>query len=424
MKFLVLTTLLVAAVTALQVYPKDKDDDTPLAPLISSQGAEIIPDKYIVVFKTEVTADQVSCHHNRVNAALFEERKKFKRGFMTELISGIEHVYDFDGFQGYSGKFSEDVLNGIRQSDDVAYVEKDHKVYADVIQENAPWGLARISHRDRLQWNTYNKYLYNPAAGEGITAYVIDTGIYINHTDFGGRARWGVTIPRGEPSIDNVGHGTHVAGTIAGTKFGVAKNARLVAVKVLGQEGGTVSDVIRGIEWTVRDHKRSVDEAKRTGRKYKGSVANMSLGGAKSYALDRAANAAVNNGVVLVVAAGNSNADACTQSPSGAAKVISVAASTIRDERAGFSNYGRCVALFGPGLNILSTWIGYPTATKSISGTSMASPHVAGLAAYFLSLSPSPLTPVALRNKLIALATRNALTDVMGSPNLLAYNGS
>ncbi|CAG8627065.1 10645_t:CDS:2, partial [Paraglomus occultum] len=411
------------AVTIAQIYPKDKDDDTPLAPLISSQDAEIIPDKYIVVFKTDITADQISCHHNRVNTALFEERKKYKRGFMTELISGIEHVYNLDGFQGYSGTFSKDVLNHIRQSDDIAYVEKDHKVYADVIQYDAPWGLARVSHRDRLQWDTYNRYLYDQTAGEGITAYVIDTGIYINNTDFDGRARWGVTIPWGEPNIDNVGHGTHVAGTIAGTRFGVAKNARLVAVKVLGQDGGTVSDVIKGIEWTVRDHRRSVNEARRAGRQYKGSVANMSLGGAKSYALDRAANAAVDNGVVLVVAAGNSNADACTQSPSGAAKAISVAASTIRDERAGFSNYGRCVALFGPGQDILSTWIGYPTATKSISGTSMASPHVAGLAAYLLSLSPSPLSPTALRNKLIALATRNALVDVKGSPNLLAYNG-
>jgi len=421
-KFLFLVTLLLATVVAFPSY--GGSDDNTVAPLLSYPNAEYIPGEYIVVFKDVVTDERISCHHNDVNSLLYEERRVLKRGFMDELISGIRHTYDFEGFRGYSGRFSESVLAKIRQSDDVAFVEPNQRIYPRIVQPDSPWGLARISHRERLVGSTITTYQYDASAGKGVTAYVVDTGVNINHTDFGGRARWGANFSPGQPDQDLGGHGTHVAGTIAGTKYGVAKNAQIVAVKVLGPQGGSNADVIKGVEWVVADHKRAVEDARRAGRVYPGSVINMSLGGGKSTALDGAVENAVTAGVVVVVAAGNENADACNGSPSGADKVITVGASTIEDTRAWFSNWGRCVELFAPGRDITSAWIGSNTATNKISGTSMASPHVAGLAAYYLGLSPkTPLTPQQVLTKILNTATRNALCEVANSPNLLAYNG-
>ena len=194
---------------------------------------------------------------------------------------------------------------------------------------------------------------------------------------------------------DGVGHGTHCAGTIGSRTYGVAKKANLIAVKVLGSDGsGSTSDVIAGVQWTVKQATaKAVAAAKEialTGTtKYKGAVANMSLGGGKSPSLDLAVNRAVDAGLHFAVAAGNDNRDACNYSPAAAEKPITVGASTLADERASFSNWGKCVDVFGPGLNILSTWIGSNTATNTISGTSMATPHTAGLLAYLLSIYPS-----------------------------------
>ncbi|CAG8594361.1 7363_t:CDS:2 [Paraglomus occultum] len=415
-KLLLLITLFLAATVAMPYYGKGYK---PLAPLVSSPGAETIPDQYIVVFKSSATAERITCHHNDVRSMLAEENRKVKRGFMSELISGIKHYYDIGDFQGYSGKFSYDVLNKIRESDDVAYVERDQKVYPTVLQRNAPWGLARISHRKRLESGTFTQYTYDDSAGEGVTAYVIDTGVNINHVEFGGRAEWGTTIPN-EPDDDEEGHGTHVAGTIAGSTYGVAKKAKIVAVKVLGPNGGTTSDVIKGIEWTVNAHKR---ESSNNDPSFKGSVANMSLGGSNSAALDASANAAVDAGVVLSVAAGNDAVSACTSSPASAEKAITVAASTIEDARASFSNYGECVDIFAPGKDILSAWIGSDTATNTISGTSMATPHITGLSAYILGLSSSPMTPQQVLEVMLTTATPDAISDVgPKSPNLLAFN--
>ncbi|CAG8610409.1 11256_t:CDS:2 [Paraglomus brasilianum] len=420
-KFLFLFMLLLATVVALS--PSGHVDNA-LAPLMSYDDDESIPDQYIVVFKEGATSDKLSKHHDDINSLLYEEKKRFKRGLLNELISGIEYTYEFDTFRGYAGKFSPSVLTKIRESDDVAFVEKDQKVFpTSAFQQGAPWNLARTSHRDRLVLATYNKYYYDATAGKGVTAYVLDTGVFVNHTDFGGRARWGANFARGQPDADISGHGTHVAAIIAGTRFGVAKKAQIVAVKVLGERGGSNMAVIKGIEWAVKDHRKAVAEAKRTGKVHKGSIINMSLGGGKSNALNKAANDAVDAGAVVVVAAGNSNADACKFSPAGAQKVITVAASTIEDTRAWFSNWGICVDLFAPGRDILSAWIGSPIATRVLSGTSMATPHVAGLAAYFLALSRTPLTPLQVLLKLVFEATKNALCEVAGSPNLLGYNG-
>lgn len=291
------------------------------------------------------------------------------------------------------------------------------------VEKNAPWGLARISHRSSLTFGTFNKYLYTHDGGEGVDVYVIDTGTNIKHVDFEGRASWGTTIPANDEDIDGNGHGTHCSGTIAGKKFGVAKKANVIAVKVLKTDGsGTMSDVVKGVEWAALSHLDNADAAKKgKGKKgFKGSTANMSLGGGRSKTLDLAVNAAVDAGLHFAVAAGNDNADSCKYSPAAAEKAVTVGASTLSDERAYFSNFGSCNDIFAPGLNILSTWTGSKYATNTISGTSMASPHIAGLLAYFLSLQPSPnstysagvISPAQLKKALISLATPDTLSNV------------
>lgn len=290
------------------------------------------------------------------------------------------------------------------------------------IEKNAPWGLARISHRDSLGFGNFNKYLYADEGGEGVDVYIIDTGTNIKHVDFGGRASWGATIPDGDEDVDGNGHGTHCSGTVAGKKYGVAKKANIKAVKVLRSNGsGSMSDVVKGVEYAAEAHEKEVKNAKKGKRKgFKGSAANMSLGGGKSELLDQAVNAAVDAGIHFAVAAGNDNADSCKYSPAAAKKAVTVGASTIADERAYFSNYGTCNDIFAPGLNILSTWIGSEYAINTISGTSMASPHIAGLLAYLLSLQPSKdsayavadITPKQLKADLLSIATEGALSDV------------
>jgi hypothetical protein len=206
---------------------------------------------------------------------------------------------------------------------------------------------------------TFNKYLYSEDGGEGVDAYVIDTGTNVDHVDFEGRAKWGKTIPTGDEDADGNGHGTHCSGTVAGKKFGVAKKANVYAVKVLKSNGsGTMADVVKGVEWAATAHTDTVSAAKKGKKKgFKGSVANMSLGGGKSRTLDLAVNAAVDVGLHFAVAAGNDNADACKYSPAAAENAVTVGASTLADERAYFSNFGECTDIFAPGLNILSTWV-------------------------------------------------------------------
>jgi cerevisin len=299
------------------------------------------------------------------------------------------------------------------------------------VEKNAPWGLARISHRDSLSFGTFNKYLYAEEGGEGVDAYVIDTGTNVDHVDFEDRANWGKTIPQNDADEDGNGHGTHCSGTIAGKKYGVAKKANVYAVKVLRSNGsGTMSDVVKGVEWAAEAHIKKAKDAKSGKVKgFKGSVANMSLGGGSSRTLDLAVNAAVDAGIHFAVAAGNDNADACSYSPAAAEKAVTVGASTLGDERAYFSNYGKCTDIFAPGLNILSTWIGSKYAVNTISGTSMASPHIAGLLAYYVSLQPSSdsafaveeITPKKLKEALITVATSGALTDIPSDTPNVSY---
>lgn len=301
-------------------------------------------------------------------------------------------------------------------------------------EKMSPWGLARVSHRDALSFGTFNKYLYAADGGEGVDVYVIDTGTNVEHVDFEDRAHWGKTIPANDEDVDGNGHGTHCSGTIAGKKYGVAKKAHVYAVKVLRSNGsGTMADVVAGVEFAAKSHLEQVKAAKDGKRKgFKGSAANMSLGGGKTKALDDVVNAAVAAGIHFAVAAGNDNADACNYSPAAAEKAITVGASAIDDSRAYFSNYGKCTDIFAPGLSILSTWIGSKYATNTISGTSMASPHICGLLAYYLSLQPAseseysvaPITPEKLKANMLSIATVGALSDLPAdTPNLLAWNG-
>ncbi|WPH03248.1 Hypothetical protein R9X50_00612500 [Acrodontium crateriforme] len=416
------------------------------APILSASNAKEIADNYIIVFKKHVTEQHAADHHNWVQdihfstqSAKMDLKKRSQSPMVDELFNGLKHTYNIAGsLLGYSGHFDEEVIEQIRNHPDVEFIERDQEVTTQATPEteaNAPWGLARISHRDSLSFGNFNKYLYSADGGEGVDVYVIDTGTNVEHVDFEGRATWGKTIPAGDPDEDGNGHGTHCSGTVAGKKYGVAKKAHVKAVKVLRSNGsGSMSDVVKGVEFAAESHLAQMEAAKKgKGRKgFKGSTANMSLGGGKSPILDQAVNAAVDAGIHFAVAAGNDNADSCNYSPAAAEKAITVGASTLADERAYFSNYGKCNDIFAPGLNILSTWKGSKYAVNTISGTSMASPHIAGLLAYMLSLQPAKdsayavadITPKQLKANLISIATEGALTDVpSNTKNLLAWNG-
>ncbi|MFE1269949.1 S8 family serine peptidase [Streptomyces sp. NPDC058758] len=264
-------------------------------------------------------------------------------------------------------------------------------------QEKPPsWGLDRI---DQAETAADEKYTYPDAGGEGVTAYVIDTGVRISHRDFGGRASHGFdAVDNDETADDGNGHGTHVAGTVAGTAHGVAKKAKIVAVRVLDDNGsGTTEQVVAGIDWVTRHHSGP-------------SVANMSLGGGADEALDAAVERAVASGVTFAVAAGNETSDAGQGSPSRVPEALTVASSTKDDEQSEFSNFGSVIDLYAPGSEITSAWNDSDTGVKTISGTSMASPHVAGAAALYLAGHPSA-TPSEVAAALTGGATEGAIKN-------------
>ncbi|ODV64307.1 S8 family peptidase [Ascoidea rubescens DSM 1968] len=414
---------------------------------------KIIPYSYIVTFKPGYPSEEIELHKKWVQSKQLSAVKNlieisdFTNPFFLALnndenvndktAGGIVTSFDIGESQnklsGYSGYFLDEVVDALLQDSHIDIIERNMRVSTleKVEQLGAPWGLARLSHINKLDVNTFNRYLYDDTAGQGVTSYVIDTGININHEEFEGRAVWGSTIPRNDFDEDNNGHGTHCAGTIASKTYGVAKKSNVVAVKVLRQNGtGSNSDVIKGVDFVVKSHLR---ESREGNPNFKGSTANMSLGGGKSLALNKVVNIAVRSGVHFAVAAGNENQNACNSSPASARNPITVSASTITDERAYFANYGECVDVFAAGLNVLSTYIGSNTETRVLSGTSMAAPHVCGLLSYFLSLYPDStseygsedvVSPFELKRKVLAFASRNLLTELpANTPNLLAYGG-
>jgi len=306
---------------------------------------------------------------------------------------------------GFAATLPEQALNGLRHNPNVLYIEADQVVSLDVTQSPATWGIDRIDQRYLPLNNTYN-YDFT---GVGVNVYVIDTGILVTHTEFNGRASVAYDALGGD-GIDCYGHGTHVAGTIGGTTYGVAKDIDLYAVRVLDCSGsGTTTGVIAGVDWVTQNH---VDPA----------VANMSLGGGASTSLDTAVTNSINAGVTYAVSAGNSNRDACKFSPARVPAALTVGATTSTDARASYSNYGKCLDLFAPGSSITSAWIGSNTAINTISGTSMASPHVAGVAALYLQAHPSA-TPATVATAIKGAATANVVINAgRGSPNLLLYS--
>ncbi|QLE74523.1 S8 family peptidase [Streptomyces rectiverticillatus] len=288
----------------------------------------------------------------------------------------------------------------------VEKVVQNHRFTASATQEAPPsWGLDRI---DQAETKGDGKYAYPDGAGEGVTAYVIDTGVHISHKDFGGRASFGFNaVDKSDKAEDDNGHGTHVAGTIAGTAHGVAKKAKIVAVKVLdGQGSGSTEQVVAGIDWVTKNHKGP-------------SVANMSLGGGADEALDAAVQKAIASGVTFAVAAGNESTDAGNSSPARVKEAITVASSTKDDQQSDFSNFGSVVDLYAPGSDITSDWNDSDSGTKTISGTSMATPHVVGAAAVYLG-AHKDATPEQVAGALVKGATPDKVSNPStGTPNKL-----
>ena len=315
----------------------------------------------------------------------------------------LKHVYQH-ALNGFAVEMTEEDAERLSQDFRVKFVEEDGVVNADATQSNPPWGLDRIDQRN-LPLNAI--YTFN-WTGAGVRAYIIDTGIRTAHAQFGGRAS-NVFDAFGGNGQDCNGHGTHVAGTVGGSTFGVAKSALLSGVRVLNCSGsGSNSGVIAGVDWVRLNHIAP-------------AVANMSLGGGISSALDTAVNNLHNANVTIAVAAGNSNTNACNSSPARAANAITVGSITQSGARSSFSNFGTCLDIFAPGSGILSAWFTSNTATATLSGTSMASPHVAGAAALYKQANPSA-SSTTIRNALVNNATTNVVGNPgTGSPNRLLY---
>jgi aqualysin 1 len=355
-----------------------------------------IPDNYIVVL------DQDAVGPGADEAAAAAEAEQV----ISSTASGrLKHVYAH-AISGFSAEMSEADALALSNDPRVKFVEEDSMMGIETTQSNATWGIDRIDQRALPLSGTYTY----TATGSGVNAYIIDTGIRITHTQFGGRASVAFdAIGDGRNGIDCNGHGTHVSGTVGGSTYGVAKAVRLFAVRVLNCSGsGTTSGVIAGVDWVTAHHASP-------------AVANMSLGGGVSTSLDTAVNNSINSGVTYAIAAGNSNTNASNSSPARVSAAITVGSSTKTDARSSFSNFGSVVDIFAPGSSITSAWSTSDTATNTISGTSMATPHVAGVAARFLQNNRTA-SAATVRNAIVNAATLNRLTGIpAGTANRLLF---
>jgi serine protease len=355
--------------------------------------------QYIVVLKE----DAATMANERASGPRIPEvANQMARAHGASVMHTYEHV-----LRGFSVRADDKALARLVADPRVAYVEEDGEVTISATQTNATWGLDRIDQRNLpLDGN----YTYDTTASN-VRAYIVDTGILASHNDFGGRVGAGYTaINDGRGTTDCNGHGTHVAGTVGGATWGVAKQVRLHPVRVLGCNGsGTNSGVIAGMDWVANNH-------------VKPAVANMSLGGGASTATDDAVTRMRNAGVTVVVAAGNDNGNACNYSPARSASAITVGSTTNTDARSSFSNFGTCLNIFAPGSSIRSAWHTSNTADNTISGTSMAAPHVAGVAALYLAGNPNA-TPAQVETAIYNNSTPNKVTNPgSGSPNRLLYS--
>ncbi len=375
------------------------DAPSPVAPAAAPPDASVaasqrspIAGRYIVVFR-----EGADVNHESSQIA-------------TKLGGKVRYTYH-SALRGMAIELPDAAAAALAREPSVATVEQDQVMSIVTTQSGATWGIDRI---DQHPLPLDGSYTYN-ADGSGVTAYIIDTGILFSHSEFGGRAVTGVDeVTPGGDAADCNGHGTHVSGTVGGTTYGVAKNVSLVAVRVLDCGGsGSNSGVIAGVDWVTANHRSP-------------AVANMSLGGGLSSALDQAVANSIASGVTYGIAAGNGNflgiaQNACNTSPADVPSAITVSATDNTDTKASWANYGTCVDIFGPGVNITSSWYTGTTATNTISGTSMATPHVVGSAALYLQANPAA-TPAQVSSALTSNATANVVkSGGSGSPNLLLY---
>jgi subtilisin family serine protease len=384
----------VAAVTGLSGAASAATPDAlPTGTIVAAPGAEAIRDSYIVVLKP---GSDAAGHVTSASQAL---AKRYGGEVRNNYLATV---------RGFQAGMSATEAAHLAADPSVAYVQQDAKVSIDATQTGATWGIDRLDQKVLPLSTTYT---YGTASN--VTAYVLDTGIRISHTDFGGRATYGWNFIDGNADASDCnGHGTHVAGTIGGRTYGVTKDVKLVAVKVLDCTGsGSYSAIMAGVDWV-------------TAHAVKPAVANMSLGGPVYQALNDAVTRSIASGVTYAVAAGNDNKNACQQSPAVTPNAITVGATDNADTRASFSNYGTCVDLFAPGSRITSDSNSSNTATKMMSGTSMASPHVAGAAALYLA-THTTATPAQVRDALVSGATPAIVSSAgAGTPTRLLNAGA
>ncbi|KPM34286.1 Subtilisin-like proteinase Mp1 [Neonectria ditissima] len=381
------------------------------APVSTHAIGDIVKGKYIVTIKPEIEAPRLEDHLGWVDD--IHARSLRRRDGATE--AGVDKVWS-NTFKGYSGEFDKDTIKEIKNSDEVLSIEPVRviEIYqSKITQAASPWGLSSISHRKPGATD----YVYDSSAGQGMWAYIVDTGVYTEHTEFEGRAFLGYNAVPKVKFADTNGHGTHCAGIVAAKTYGVAKKANIMAVKVLDGASSTTDIVLDGFEWAVANITNTPGRAAK-------SVISMSLGGSKSAAFNAAVDAASKKGILVTAAAGNSNVDASLSSPGSAASALTVGAIDRNNNRASFSNFGPVIDIWAPGVAVTSLGISSKTAIATMSGTSMACPHIAGLALY-LRAKEAIAMPATVINRIKKLGTQGQVSSIgKGSPNVLAFNGA
>ena len=377
----------VAFVAACSDAPGSSSPLAPAGPAAVVGGSDVIPGRFIVTLRDGASPAAVASEN----------------GVSPDFV--YTHVLN-----GFAGSMSDAARSGLLRDARVSRVETDGIAHTTATQSGATWGIDRVDQRALPLSGTYSY----TNTGAGVTAYIIDTGILLTHSEFGGRATSGYDAVDGGSADDCNGHGTHVAGTVGGSTYGIAKGVALVAVRVLDCAGsGTWSGVIAGMDWVTANHAGP-------------SVANMSLGGGANTSVDDATKRMIASGVSTGVAAGNGNAggvaqDACKSSPARVPEAITVGATDKTDTKTSWSNYGTCVDIFAPGLGITSSWYTSTTATNTISGTSMATPHVVGVAALYLQSNPAA-SAATVRNALVANATQGIVKNSKTTNNHLLFS--